>query len=89
MASFRIGLDPGGPQALEAYSNMRRTDTFLVAIATDGLNRLFSNDVEALRLIRDAGLAMVEKIDPLKRFFMKEAAGLSGALPRLMMGEPA
>ena len=61
----------------------------MVAAATDGLNRLFSNDVEALRFIRDAGLSVVERVDPLKRFFMREAAGLSGNLPRLMTGEPA
>jgi 2-octaprenyl-6-methoxyphenol hydroxylase len=89
MGQFRLGLDPGGPQALQAYERWRKLDTMMVAAATDGLNRLFSNDVEALRFIRDAGLSVVERVDPLKRFFMREAAGLSGQLPRLMMGEPA
>ena len=89
MGQFRLGLDPGGPQALQAYERWRRLDTVMVATATDGLNRLFSNDIEALRFIRDAGLSVVERIDPLKRFFMREAAGLSGHLPRLMTGEPA
>jgi 2-octaprenyl-6-methoxyphenol hydroxylase len=89
MGQFRLGLDPGGPQALQAYERWRRLDTMMVAAATDGLNRLFSNDVEALRFIRDAGLSVVERVDPLKRFFMREAAGLSGHLPRLMTGEPA
>ena len=89
MGQFRLGLDPGGPQALQAYERWRRLDTVMVAAATDGLNRLFSNDIEALRFIRDAGLSVVERIDPLKRFFMREAAGLSGHLPRLMTGEPA
>ena len=89
MGQFRLGLDPGGPQALQAYERWRRLDTMMVAAATDGLNRLFSNDVEALRFIRDAGLSVVERVDPLKRFFMREAAGLSGNLPRLMTGEPA
>lgn len=88
MAQFRLGLDPGGPQALEAYERWRRLDTVMVAAATDGLNRLFSNDVEALRRLRDMGLGLVERMDPLKRFFMREAAGLSGSLPRLMTGEP-
>ena len=89
MGQFRLGLDPGGPQVLQAYERWRRLDTMMVAAATDGLNRLFSNDVEALRFIRDAGLSVVERVDPLKRFFMREAAGLSGHLPRLMTGEPA
>lgn len=89
MGQFRLGLDPGGPQALQAYERWRKLDTVMVAAATDGLNRLFSNDIEALRFIRDAGLSVVERVDPLKRFFMREAAGLSGNLPRLMTGEPA
>jgi 2-octaprenyl-6-methoxyphenol hydroxylase len=89
MGQFRLGLDPGGPQVLAAYERWRKLDTMMVAATTDGLNRLFSNDIEALRFIRDAGLSVVERVDPLKRFFMREAAGLSGNLPRLMTGEPA
>ena len=89
MAQFRLGLDPGGPQALEDYAQMRRADTMMVAIATDGLNRLFSNDVQALRMIRDAGLGIVENLQPIKQYFMREASGLSEGLPRLLTGEPA
>lgn len=89
-AHYRLGLDPGGAQSLEAYAQMRRLDTLMVAIATDGLNRLFSNDLQVLRMIRDAGLGVVERIAPLKRYFMREASGLSHAsLPRLLTGEPA
>jgi 2-octaprenyl-6-methoxyphenol hydroxylase len=55
---------------------------------TDGLNRLFSNDVAPLRLIRDLGLAAVDRIGPLKRLFMRHAMGVTGDLPRLARGEP-
>jgi len=54
---------------------------------TDMLNRLFSNDVESLRVVRDLGLAAVNKLPPLKRVFMMHAMGLVGDLPRLMRGE--
>jgi 2-octaprenyl-6-methoxyphenol hydroxylase len=87
-AQVRLGLDPGGPSALANYERWRRSDTMAVAVACDGLNRLFSNDVQALRLVRDFGLSIVEKTSPLKRFFMREAAGMSGNMPRLLMGEP-
>ena len=57
------------------------------AAMTDGLNRLFSNDIAPLRLVRDLGLKIVDRLPPLKQFLMHEAAGLTGDLPRLMRGE--
>jgi 2-octaprenyl-6-methoxyphenol hydroxylase len=59
----------------------------LLATVTDGLNRLFSNDLAPLRLARDLGLAAVDRLPPLKRFFMRHAMGLVGDLPRLVRGE--
>jgi len=55
---------------------------------TDGINRLFANDVFPVRLIREAGLAAVQRTGPLKRFFMQHAMGLVGDLPRAMRGLP-
>jgi len=55
---------------------------------TDGLNRLFSDDSQSLRLVRDVGLAAVNELPPVKRFFMRHAMGLAGDLPRLARGEP-
>jgi 2-octaprenyl-6-methoxyphenol hydroxylase len=83
----RLGLDPGGPEALDAYERSRRFDTVAMGIVTDGLNRLFSNDSTPLRLARDLGLGLVERLPGLKRFFIREAAGLSEKSPRLLRGE--
>jgi 2-octaprenyl-6-methoxyphenol hydroxylase len=55
---------------------------------TDGLNRLFSNDVLPVRLARDLGLGLVDRMPALKRFFIGEAAGRGGDGPRLLRGEP-
>ncbi len=83
----RLGLDPGDPVILSRYQRWRRFDTLALALATDGLNRLFSNDLPPLRLARDLGLAAVNGMPPLKRFFMRHAMGLVGDLPRLVRGE--
>jgi 2-octaprenyl-6-methoxyphenol hydroxylase len=83
----RLGLDPGGLAALERYQRWRRFDALLLGVVTDGLNRLFSNDLGPLRLARDLGLAAVNRAKPLKRFFMRHAMGLVGELPRLVRGE--
>lgn len=83
----RLGLDPGDLTVLERYQRWRRLDTMALIAATDSLNRLFSNDLPPVRLLRDLGLAAVNRVPPLKRFFMRHAMGLVGELPRLVRGE--
>ena len=83
----RLGLDIGTGAALERYERWRRLDNLMLAATTDGLNRLFSNDVAPVRLARDVGLAAVNRILPLKGLFMRHAMGVLGDLPRLVRGE--
>ena len=83
----RLGLDPGATDVLERYQRWRRFDTMAMGLATDGLNRLFSNRSAALRLVRDVGLGMVDRVPGLKRLFIREAAGLVGDVPKLLRGE--
>ena len=83
----RLGLDPGSAGVLERYQRWRRFDTMTMGVATDGLNRLFSNSNDALRLARDVGLGVVERIPALKRVFIREAAGFTGDVPKLLRGE--
>ena len=83
----RLGLDIGDAPVLERYQRWRRFDNVLLAAMTDGLNRLFSNDVAPLRLARDLGLAAVNRLPPLKRLLMRHAMGVTGDLPRLVRGE--
>jgi 2-octaprenyl-6-methoxyphenol hydroxylase len=83
----RLGLDPGGAAVLERYQRWRRFDTTAMAVATDGLNRLFSNRSDVLRLARDLGLRLVDRLPGLKQLFIREAAGLVGEVPKLLKGE--
>jgi 2-octaprenyl-6-methoxyphenol hydroxylase len=83
----RLGLDPGSLAVLERYQRWRRFDTVAMGVATDGLNRLFSNRSDVLRLARDVGIGVVDRLPALKRFFIREAAGLVGDVPKLLRGE--
>jgi 2-octaprenyl-6-methoxyphenol hydroxylase len=83
----RLGLDPGTLDVLERYQRWRRFDTMAMGVATDGLNRLFSNRSDALRLLRDVGLGLVDRLPVLKRLFIREAAGLVGEVPKLLRGQ--
>jgi 2-octaprenyl-6-methoxyphenol hydroxylase len=85
--AVRLGLDPGGADVLERYQRWRRFDTMSMGVATDGLNRLFSNNSDVLRLTRDIGLGLVERMPVLKRLFIREAAGFTGDVPKLLKGE--
>ena len=78
--------DPGADAVLARYQRWRRFDNTLMLAMTDGLNRLFSNDIAPIRLARDIGLAGVNRMPALKRLFMRHAMGLAGELPRLMRG---
>ncbi len=84
---LRLGLDPGAPDALDAYQRARRFDTAQMAATTDILNRLFSNDVGLVRMARDIGLGLVDRMPRLKDFFIHQAAGGGRTMPRLMRGE--
>ncbi|MGC2717229.1 MAG: FAD-dependent monooxygenase, partial [Pseudolabrys sp.] len=83
----RLGLDPGGPDVLSRYQRWRRFDTVAMGITTDGLNRLFSNHSDVLRLVRDIGLGIVDRLPWLKDVFIRQAAGLAGDVPKLLKGE--
>jgi 2-octaprenyl-6-methoxyphenol hydroxylase len=83
----RLGLDIGEPTLLKRYERWRRFDSAFSATAMDGLNRLFSNDNVPLRSLRELGLGLVDHAPWLKRALVREAAGFSGTVPRLLKGE--
>lgn len=82
----RRGEDIASPLVLERYQQWRRFDTATLALATDTFNRLFSNDNPILRLGRDIGMGLVGAVPGLRRSFVREAAGLTGDLPKLLQG---
>ena len=84
----RLGQDLGSMAVLRRYERWRRADNTALALAMDGLNRLFSNDLGPLRLARDLGLAAVGRLPAAKRLFMRHAMGLVGDLPPLLEGWP-
>jgi len=85
--TMRLGLDIGSATTLERYERWRRFDSAFSGTAMDALNRLFSNDNAPLRALRDIGLGLVDRAPALKRFLVREAAGGTGDVPRLLKGE--
>jgi len=85
--AHRIGLDLGAAEPLARYERWRRFDNALMIAMTDGLNRLFSTGAAPARFARDAGLALVDRVAPVKRALMRHAMGIAGDAPRLVRGE--
>lgn len=83
---LRLGLDLGDTQLLYRYSRWRSVDTMLVAASTDGLNRLFGIPGKTASAVRRFGINLVQRTPPAKAFFMAEARGESGDLPKLLKG---
>jgi 2-octaprenyl-6-methoxyphenol hydroxylase len=83
----RLGREIGSSDVLAEYEQWRRFDNTVMLAVTDVTNRLFSNDIAPVRWARDIGLAVVQKLPPLKKTFMSHAMGYAGSLPKLMQGK--
>jgi 2-octaprenyl-6-methoxyphenol hydroxylase len=86
--AMRLGLDHGASDVLERYQRWRRFDTSLMAAVTDGMNRLFSNDIAPVRALRDLGLGVVDRLPPVKEILIARAGGLDRSGPKLLSGAP-
>ncbi|MEM8582007.1 MAG: FAD-dependent monooxygenase [Pseudomonadota bacterium] len=84
----RRGEDFAAIDVLERYGRWRRFDTASLAVATDAFNRLFSNNNPLLRTGRDIGMGILNALPGARRRFIREAAGLTGDVPRLLQGRP-
>ena len=83
---MRLGLEPGDAQLLARYEKWRSLDAFMVMSVTDGLTRLFGVPGRLPSAVRRLGMGAIQRMPPLKRFFMDEARGVSGKLPALLRG---
>jgi 2-octaprenyl-6-methoxyphenol hydroxylase len=86
VGEMRLGLDPGAGAPLAAYERRRRFDVAASGLGLDALNRLFSNDLGALRFARDLGLRIVDRAPGLKEMLIAEAGGAGSGAPKLLRG---
>jgi 2-octaprenyl-6-methoxyphenol hydroxylase len=84
----RLGLDLGDKQLLDRYQRWRSLDALMVAMATDGLTRVYSVPGKLPAAVRRFGMGVIDRIAPIKDRLMAEARGTSGDLPLLLRGLP-
>ncbi len=83
----RLGEDIGSDLVLERYARWRRFDNVSTSAIMDGFVRLFSNDNPVVRLVRDAGMGLFNRVPALRSFVMEDAGAATGDLPKLLRGE--
>ncbi len=84
----RLGLDLGDRQLLDRYQAWRSLDSLMVAMATDGLTRIYGIPGRAASALRRFGMGLIDRVAPLRDQLMSEARGTSGDLPLLLRGLP-
>ncbi|GJI91743.1 FAD-dependent monooxygenase [Duganella hordei] len=65
----------GDSRVLARYERARKEDVLLMQLTTDGLARLFGADMEPLRVVRNFGLNLLDKLPVLKRRLISHAMG--------------
>ncbi len=80
--------DIGDLAVLQRYVNWRVRDNRVISTFTNGLLRVFANDIPPLVVLRNLGLIAVDLLPPVKRGFIRVTSGLAGRLPRLARGLP-
>jgi len=76
------GAQLGDLKPLRRYERWRKSENLTAMGMLDGINRLFSNSSAALASVRRIGLGAVDRLSPVKTFFIRRALGTAGELPR-------
>ena len=87
VAAKKNSKDIAAAPVLQEYEKMRRQNNLLMMTTMDLFYRVFGNAHLPLKLARNIGLGLAERLFPAKKLAMKYAMGLGGALPRLARGE--
>lgn len=83
----RKGEDHGAAAVLRRYESMRRRNNLLMMTTMDLFYRVFGNGLSPMKLARNLGLGLAQRVLPAKKIAMRYAMGIGGPLPRLARGE--
>jgi 2-octaprenyl-3-methyl-6-methoxy-1,4-benzoquinol hydroxylase len=87
IAAKKASKDIGAGPVLQEYEKMRRQNNLLMMTTMDLFYRVFGNAHLPMKLLRNIGLGLAERLSPAKKLAMKYAMGLGGQLPKLAKGE--
>ena len=77
------GEDVGDMTVLRRYESWRQQENLAILGFTDFLNRMFSNNLLLLVVVRRLGLLLLQLLSPMKTFALQLMTGLRGRTPQL------
>jgi 2-octaprenyl-6-methoxyphenol hydroxylase len=77
------GDDIGNIQILKRYERWRKRENLTILGFTDLLDRIFSNNILPVVLVRRLGLWLMQRVPLVKTFALKLMIGLKGRTPKL------
>jgi 2-octaprenyl-6-methoxyphenol hydroxylase len=83
LLEFSGANDPGSANLLANYRQQRARDQRRVIRFTDGLVRLFSNDLQPLAQARAFGLLAMDLLPGLRRRLVQQGMGINMPLPKI------
>lgn len=75
--------DIGSERVLRGYERWRKGDALAMLAFTHGMQRLFGVRAPGVKTLRNVGLQWMNRLAPVKRAMIRQAAGLAGELPAL------
>ena len=75
--AFKYGLDIGSTSNLQDYQRERMPDILTSALAYDGINRLYSNNIGSLNPLKDFAINLADRIPILKKNLVRGGSGVS------------
>ena len=76
MRAVNKGLSPGADTVLARYQRRRQADNLATMAAMEGFKRLFGSDQPLVRLLRNEGMRLFDKVMPVKQHVVMRAMGL-------------
>ena len=87
MDAVHKNIDIADVKVLKRYEQMRRFENLKMMTVMDAFYQVFSNEILPVKLLRNLGLGLAERIVPAKNKIMRMAMGLEGPLTKLARGQ--
>ncbi len=85
VAAHQAGEDIGSELVLNRYTNWRKPENWAILAFTDLLDRVFSNRILPIVIIRRLGLLLLDRIPLFKYFALRLMTGWAGRIPKVVM----
>ena len=83
IAAHQAGEDIGSKVVLNRYAKWRKPENWVILAFTDFLDRMFSNQILPIVIIRRIGLFLLDRIPGFKYLALRLMTGLAGKIPQV------